>query len=659
MDSIRPEPTTPERGATVVHDAGTQAVPTSATSRSNLHKSGMAALTLAALGVVYGDIGTSPLYTFKEVFGPLTGIPLTTANIVGAVSVIFWALLLVVTLKYVLLILRADHNGEGGILALASLASRTAAGRPKLRGMLLLIGVAGATLFYGDGVITPAISVVGAMEGLEVVAPAASPFIVEISLAILIGLFMIQRHGTGKVGRAFGPIILLWFATLAVAGIAHIVQQPQILAALNPLHAWQFLTSRGWHLFVVMGAIVLALTGAEALYADLGHFGRKPIQLAWASVVLPGLALNYMGQGALLLGNPEAVDNPFFRMFPTLLAYPVLLLATLAAIIASQAVITGAYSMTKQAIQLGFFPRMAVRYTSVREAGQIYMPGVNFTLMVGVIVVVTGFGSSSALAGAYGIAVTLTMMITSFLAFFVMSKRWKLGAIPSAAITTFFLALDVLMVGGCILKLPDGGWLPLVLGGALFVLMSTWHRGRELILANAPDQDRSLKAFILELAAKDYPRVDGTAIYLVATPNRVPQALASNLRHNKVLHERNIVLHLQFVEEPWIGMSQRTTLEPLGNNFWRITLKFGFMNVPDVPKALQLCNKQQGLRLDEKLEDTTFFLSQLHAVPTPGQGMALWRERLFVAMSARAGNAAAYFCLPDNAVVRLGTRVPI
>jgi len=628
------------------------------TRSTALHKSGAAAMTLAALGVVYGDIGTSPLYTVKEVFSPLTGIALDAPNIIGAVSVILWALVLIVTLKYVILILRADHNGEGGILALASLASRTA-GNQRLRGWLLLIGVCGATLFYGDGVITPAISVVGAMEGLEVIAPPLARFVVVASLVILIGLFMIQRFGTGKVGKAFGPIILLWFLVLAVAGICHIVRQPAILAALNPLHAWDFLVARGWKLFAAMGAIVLALTGAEALYADLGHFGRRPIQLAWSAVVLPGLALNYMGQGALLLAHPEAIDNPFFRMFPKLLMIPALVLGTLAAIIASQAVITGAYSMTKQAIQLGFLPRMAVRYTSVREAGQIYMPGVNFTLMIGVILVVENFGSSSALAGAYGIAVTLTMMITSFLAFFVMSRHWKLGPIPGAALTIFFLALDVLMVGGCILKLPNGGWLPLALGAALFVLMSTWRRGCALILENAPDQDLSLKAFIEDLASKRYPRVAGTAVYLVATPNRVPQSLASNLRHNKVLHERNIVLHLVFVEEPWVGMSERAHLQALGNGFWRATLKFGFMNVPDVPKALQLCNNQQGLHMGDDPDDVTYFLSRITAVPTPGRGMALWRERLFAAMSARSGNAAEYFCLPDSAVIQLGTRVQI
>lgn len=622
------------------------------------HRASIAAMTLAALGVVYGDIGTSPLYTFKEVFSPLTGIPLAPANVIGAVSVIFWALLLVVTLKYVIIVLRADHGGEGGILALASLASRSVEHRG-LRAALLLIGVGGATLFYGDSVITPAISVIGAMEGMSVVAPSLARFVVPASLAILVALFMVQRFGTGKVGKAFGPVILLWFAVLGVAGVLHIAQQPQILSALNPVYGWNFLAARGWHLFAAMGAIVLALTGAEALYADLGHFGRRPIQLAWTALVLPSLALNYMGQGALLIGHPDAVDNPFFRMFPSQWAIPVLVLATLAAIIASQAVITGAYSMTKQAIQLGFLPRMAVEYTSSREAGQIYMPGVNFVLMLGVLAVVEGFGSSSALAGAYGIAVTLTMMITSLLLFFVMVRHWKLGLAPATLITLFFLALDLLMVGGCVLKVVDGGWLPLALGATLFVLMSTWHRGRALVLENSSEAGTGLQAYIDRLPSQRITRVPGTAVFLVAAPDRVPQSLISNLRHNRVLHERNIILHLVFHQMPWVGASGRTQLEQLGNGFWRVTLNFGFMNVPDVPKALRLCSNRQGLQLDDKLGDLTYFLSRLTAVPTPGRGMALWRERLFAAMSNRASNAAEYFCLPDDAVVLLSTRVPI
>ncbi|WP_428311803.1 potassium transporter Kup [Hydrocarboniphaga sp.] len=629
----------------------------SSSPRTSKHRSGTAALTLAALGVVYGDIGTSPLYTFKEIFSPMTGIALAPANLIGAVSVIVWALLLVVTLKYVIIVLRADHGGEGGILSLASLASRGVQ-NPRLRGGLMLLGVCGATLFYGDSIITPAISVIGAMEGLSVVAPSLEHLVVPGSLLILIGLFMVQRFGTAKVGKVFGPVLLLWFVVLALVGVLHIVQQPQILQALNPLHAYRFLSERGWHLFAAMGAIVLALTGAEALYADLGHFGRKPIQLAWTTLVLPSLALNYMGQGALLMAEPDAVDNPFFRMFPSALAIPALVLSTLAAIIASQAVITGAYSMTKQAIQLGFLPRMAIEYTSSREAGQIYMPGVNFVLMLGVLAVVEGFGSSSALAGAYGIAVTMTMMTTSMLLLFVMHRHWKLGVAPSLLATLFFLAMDVLMVGGCVIKVFDGGWLPLALGATLFVLMSTWHRGRALILQNS-GEDRGLQAYVDSLADKPLTRVKGTAVFLVATPNRVPASLISNLRHNKVLHERNIVLHLVFHEVPWVGMEQRTTLEQLGNGFWRVTLNFGFMNVPDVPKSLRLCSNQQGLQLDDKAQDWTYFLSRLTAVPTRGRGMALWRERLFAAMSNRSSNAAEFFGLPNDSVVLLSTRVAI
>ena len=450
---------------------------------------GLAALTLAAIGVVYGDIGTSPLYTVKEIFAPHTGIPLDAPHLIGAVSTIFWALMLVVTLKYVILILRADNHGEGGGLALTALAARAVEQRPALRSALLLLGVFGATLFYGDSLITPAISVLGAMEGLEVVTPALKPWVVPATVAILIGLFLMQRFGTAVVGRFFGPIIVLWFTVLGAVGAWHITQEPAILTALNPLHAWEFLSGRGWQVFAAVGAIVLALTGAEALYADMGHFGRKPIQIAWTGLVLPGLALNYLGQGALLMGDPTAIQNPFYRQFPEAWLLPALVLATLAAIIASQAVISGAYSLTKQAIQLGFLPRMRVRYTSAREMGQIYMPGVNWALLVGVLAVVLFFRSSSALASAYGIAVTLTMMITTVLTYFVVREGWRMPAPVAIGATAFFLVIDALLVAGCAIKFLDGGWFPLTLGLVLFVLMSTWRRGRELLLMDSIRRD--------------------------------------------------------------------------------------------------------------------------------------------------------------------------
>jgi KUP system potassium uptake protein len=620
------------------------------------HRTGLAGLTLAAIGVVYGDIGTSPLYTVKEIFLPATGVALTPANLVGAVSCIVWALMLVVTLKYVTLILRADNRGEGGGLALTALAAQAVGDRPGLRRALLLLGVFGATLFYGDSIITPAISVLGAMEGLEIATPALKPFVLPLTLLILLGLFVVQRHGTAVVGRVFGPVIVAWFVVLGLSGLYHIAAQPAILAALNPLEAWQFASSRGWQVFLVIGAVVLALTGAEALYADMGHFGRRPIQIAWSVLVLPGLALNYLGQGALLMAHPAAIENPFYRLFPGALIWPALALATLAAIIASQAVISGAYSMTRQAIQLGFLPRMAVRHTSAREAGQIYMPLVNWLLLAGVIAAVLGFRSSSALAGAYGIAVTLTMLITTVLTWFVIRDGWRLPGPLAATATLFFLAIDALLVGGCAIKFFDGGWFPLAMGGLLFLLMSTWQRGRALALQAIRQEGLPLQDFIDSLDVASLPRAPRVAVYAVADPGTVPQALLHNLKHNQVLHECNLILTVRFAELPWVGMDERARVEPLGHGFWRVTLTFGFMNTPDVPAALKLC-EAQGLPVP--LFETSYFLSRETIVPTHGASMALWRERLFATMSRNAGSVVEFFRLPDNAVVELGTRVQI
>ena len=619
-------------------------------------KQGMAALTLAAIGVVYGDIGTSPLYTVKEIFAPHTGVPLDAIHLIGAVSAIFWALMLVVTLKYVILILRADNHGEGGGLALTALAARAVEHRPALRKGLLLLGVFGATLFYGDSLITPAISVLGAMEGLEVVTPALKPYVVPATVAILIGLFMVQRVGTAVVGRFFGPIIVLWFGVLGVIGIWHIAQQPAILAALNPLRAWEFLSSRGWHVFAAVGAIVLALTGAEALYADMGHFGRKPIQIAWTGLVLPGLALNYLGQGALLMGDPSAIDNPFYRLFPDSWIIPALVLATLAAIIASQAVISGAYSLTKQAMQLGFLPRMRVQYTSAREIGQIYMPAVNWALLVGVLAVVLFFGSSSALASAYGIAVTLTMMITTMLTYFVVRETWHMPAPLAIGATAFFLVVDALLVAGCAIKFLDGGWFPLTLGVVLFVLMSTWRRGRELLMESTRRDGLSLQDFIDQIDPRSVNKAERTAVYAVADAEMVPQALLHNLKHNQVLHAHNVILTVHFHDVPWVPMERRVDVKPLGHSFWRVQVNYGFMNTPDVPKALEL-TASHGLQVS--LFETSYFLSRETVVPTPGGGMANWRERLFATMSQNAGGVVEFFRLPGNAVVELGTRVSI
>ncbi|MBP6225669.1 MAG: potassium transporter Kup [Rhizobacter sp.] len=619
-------------------------------------RQGTALLTLGAIGVVYGDIGTSPLYTVKEVFAPATGVPLDAHHLIGAVSVIFWALMLVVTLKYVILILRADNHGEGGGLALTALAAQAVRTRPALRTALLLLGVFGATLFYGDSVITPAISVLGAVEGLQVLAPSLQPFVVPITVVIVTGLFLVQRLGTAVVGRYFGPIIVLWFVTLGATGVMHIAEQPAILAALNPLHAWEFLSERGWKLFAAVGAIVLALTGAEALYADMGHFGRRPIQLAWAGLVLPALALNYMGQGALLIGDPSAIENPFFRMFPEAWLLPAVVLATLAAIIASQAVISGAYSMTKQAVQLGFLPRMSVLYTSARESGQIYMPAVNWALLAGVLAAVLYFGSSSALAGAYGIAVTLTMMITTVLTYFVIRKGWHLPGSVAVGATAFFLAIDALLVAGCAIKFLDGGWFPLALALLLFGTMSTWSRGRELLMNTIRRNGLALQPFIDSLDPRAIHRAERTAVYPVADPSTVPQALLHNLKHNQVLHERNVILTVVFREVPWVAMSERLEVASLGHGFWRVTLHFGFMQTPDVPRALTLA-ESHGLRIPAF--ETSFFLSRETVVPTPGGGMANWRERVFAAMSRNAGGVVEFFRLPGNAVVELGSRVEI
>jgi KUP system potassium uptake protein len=618
---------------------------------------GLAVLTLGALGVVYGDIGTSPLYTIKEIFSPAGGVPLTPDELIGAISTLFWALMFVVTLKYVVLILRADNRGEGGILALTALATQSVGRRRAfMRTSLLLLGVFGATLFYGDSIITPAVSVLGAMEGMTVITPGLAHWVVPFSLVILVGLFAMQRKGTGTVGKLFGPIILVWFATLAISGLWHIIEAPRILIALNPWRAAVFLYERGWQMFAAVGAIVLALTGAEALYADMGHFGRKPIQLAWTGMVLPSLALNYLGQGALLLNHPEALENPFFHMFPKSWMAPAVVLATLAAIIASQAVISGAYSMTQQSMQLGFLPRMDVRHTSARERGQIYMPVVNWTLLLGVLAAVLAFRSSAALAGAYGIAVTLTMMITTLLMWFVMRDGWNKPFWMTLPPTLVFLAVDIVLVAGCAVKFFDGGWFPLAMGGILFAIMTTWRRGRAIILDAVHRDGLALKPFVETLAETPINRAARVAVYPVADPTTVPSALLHNLKHNQVLHECNVILHVRFTDQPWVDESQRAEVEALAPGFWRVVLTFGFMESPDVPRALMRCGKH-GLEIP--LFETTYFLSRQTVVPTRGSGMRAWREALFAALSRNASNVANFFHLPDNAVVELGTRVQI
>lgn len=616
----------------------------------------LALLSLAALGVVYGDIGTSPLYVMKTVFDPAHGLALTPNNVIGIISLIFWALMVVISLKYVTLILRADNNGEGGIMALLSLASASVRDRPKLRSSLFLVGAFGAALFYGDGVITPAISVLSAVEGLEVATPVLTPYVVPITLAVLIVLFLLQQHGTGGIGALFGPITLVWFATLGVTGMANISAAPEILEAFNPVNALTFCIGNGWLAFVAFGAVVLAVTGGEALYADMGHFGAKPIRLAWYGCVLPALTLNYLGQGALLLANPQAISNPFYLLFPAWALYPAVGLATIATVIASQAVISGVFSMTKQAIQLGFLPRMQIKYTSDRKIGQIYIPFVNWTLLAVVVMAVLGFGKSSDLASAYGFAVTATMMIETILTFFVLRYAWKYSGILAICATAVFFTVDVTFFAATTLKLSQGGWFPLVIGMVIFSLMATWHRGRQILFQHLHSVAIPLRPFLESIMAHPPARVSGTSIFLTADPDGVPHALLHNIAHNQVLHERVIFLTVVYIEIPRVPGAERITVTPLNTNFYQMTVRYGFKDVPDLPYALEMC-ESYGL-VFEPLK-TSYFLSRDIVVPSPGRGMALWRERLFATMARNASSAAEYFKLPASRVLELGARIQI
>ncbi|HWA12127.1 MAG TPA: potassium transporter Kup [Burkholderiales bacterium] len=619
-------------------------------------RQGTAALALGALGVVYGDIGTSPLYTVKETFGPATGLALDAANLVGAASVIVWALMLVVTLKYVILILRADNRGEGGIIALTALAAAAAGRTARRRNALILVGIAGAALFYGDSVITPAISVLSAVEGLDVAAPGLQAYVLPLSAGILVALFAMQSRGTATVGRLFGPVIVLWFSVLAIAGVAQILREPAILAALNPLRAAEFLAANGWGLFVVMGAIVLAVTGAEALYADLGHFGPRPIRLAWAGFVFPALALNYLGQGALLMRDPAALENPFYRLFPESLLIPVVVLATAATVIASQAVISGAYSMTRQAIQLGVLPRMRIFHTSAAEGGQIYLPAVNWMLLAVVLAATLGFGSSSALASAYGIAVTLTMLATTVLTYFVVRHAWKYPGWVALAATGCFVALDLVLVVSCLLKFMQGGWFPILLAAAIFLVMATWKRGREALLDKMHAGDPPLRPLLDSLLSGHLPRPGRTAVFPTADPDAVPHALLHNLRHNGVLHATNVILTVRFHDVPHVSRADALQVERIAEGFWRVRVNCGFLEDPDVPRALADC---KAMGLETNPFETSYFLSRETVVPSAGGCMAPWRERLFVALTKTAGSAADFFHIPHHATIELGTRVQI
>ncbi|HVS26541.1 MAG TPA: potassium transporter Kup [Burkholderiales bacterium] len=619
-------------------------------------KSSRAALTLAALGVVYGDIGTSPLYAVKETFNPEHGIPLNAVNILGGLSAIFWALMIVVSLKYVILIMRADNKGEGGIMALLALASSAVKDHPQWSATIMLLGVFGASLFYGDAVLTPAISVLSAVEGLEVGTTAFKPYVVPIAVGVVISLFALQRRGTSVVGALFGPVTVLWFLAIAALGVVAIARNPEVLRALDPLHALAFVTQHGWASFVVLGAVLLAFTGAEALYADMGYFGKAPIRIAWFGLVFPALILNYFGQGALLIASPKALENPFYLLAPGWALYPTVALATAATVIASQAIISGTYSLTKQAIQLDYLPRMHVAQTSAKEIGQIYIPGANWVLLVVIIAVVIGFGSSSKLASAYGVAVTGTMLVTTFLTFFVIRFGWGYPLWLCIAATGFFIFVDAAFFSSSLLKIREGGWFPLAIGAVVFTVMTTWRRGRLLTFASQKRTAVPLAPFLESLSAHPPIRVPGTAVFMAGDPEAVPHALLHNLMHNKVLHERVVFVTVVPRNIPWVPSSDRVAVEPLGQGFNRLLVYFGFMDRPDLTQTLEVC-KSYGLEFD--LTQTTFFLSRATVIPTPKEGMALWREVLFATMARNAHTAADYYNIPANCVIELGTKIEI
>ena len=613
-------------------------------------------LSLAGLGVVYGDIGTSPLYAIRECFHGAHAIAPLPANILGVLSLIFWSLVIVISIKYLVFVLRADNHGEGGILSLTALATPIRPSGRTEHAFLIFIGIFGAALLYGDGIITPAISVLGAMEGLNVATPIFSPYVVPITIVLLVALFLFQRRGTAKVGRIFGPITLMWFTALAALGIAQILRYPAVLAAVNPLHAVDFFVRNGWHGFLILGSVFLVVTGGEALYADMGHFGTRPIRLVWFSVVLPALLLNYFGQGALLLEDPEAAHNPFYRLAPGWALYPMIVLATSAAIIASQAVISGAFSLTMQAVQLGFSPRLKINHTSTREFGQIYIPAVNWALMVGCIAIVVGFRSSSNLAAAYGVAVTSTMVITTILFYVVARRVWFWGFLPTAALALFFLIIDLAFFGANIIKVAQGGWFPLLLAALVFMLMTTWKKGRRILNERIQTEAKPLEEFLQEMERRPPTRVPGTAIFMNGNASRTPPALLHNLEHNKVLHQRVLFLTVKTKQIPFVAPEERVEIELLGNGFHRLKVYYGFMEDPDIPKVLENLHMPGFAYVPQ---DTTYFLGRETIIASKRPGMALWREKIFSIISHNATSATAYFCLPPDRVVEMGEQIEI
>jgi len=616
-----------------------------------------AALSLLALGIVYGDIGTSPLYAAKETFNPEHGIPLTPENIIGGVSAIFWALMIIVSLKYVTLILRASNRGEGGIMALLALATSSVRDRPRLQMSLLVLGVFGASLFYGDAVLTPAISVLSAVEGLEVGTAAFKPYVVPVSVGIIVSLFAIQRLGTAVVGLLFGPICTIWFVSLAAVGIWNVAKAPAILKAMDPAYAFHFVTGHGFASFIVLGSVLLAVTGAEALYADMGHFGKRAIRIAWFGVAAPSLILNYFGQGALLISNPSAIDNPFYLAYPGWALYPMVVLATAATIIASQATISGAFSMTQQAVQLGYLPRMTILHTSAQTMGQIYVPAVNWTLLVIVVAAVVGFGSSSRLASAYGVAVMGTMLVTSLLTFFVIRYDWGYPLWVCVGATAFFMLVDALFFSAALHKVFEGGWFPLALGAIVFTIMVTWRRGRELLHERLQGSSPPLEGFLKSLFLYPPQRVPGTAVFLTPSPDATPNALLHSLKHYKVVHEQNVFLTVELRDVPWVAPEHRVGCARLANDCWRVVARYGFMEQPDVALALEVV-APDGLQLDPM--EVTYFLSREKIVPGQNEkGMARWRDRMFAAMARNSSSVTDFFNIPTNRVVELGTRVEI
>jgi KUP system potassium uptake protein len=616
----------------------------------------MLPLVVGAIGVVYGDIGTSPLYALRTAFTGQFGLSVSPANVLGILSAFVWALIIVVTFKYITLIMRADNRGEGGILALTALVSRGVEDRRVLRWVLIGLGIFGASMFYGDGMITPAITVLGAVEGLGVIVPAMHAFIVPVSIVILVVLFAVQRGGTAKLGAVFGPVMVIWFVTLGLLGALEVLRGPGVLVALNPVHAARFIANNPVLAFVAFGAVVLAVTGVEALYADMGHFGKSPIRRAWLVLVFPALLLNYFGQGALILANPAAIQNPFYLLAPEWARVPLLLLATAAAIIASQAVISGAFSLTRAAIQMGYCPRLTITHTSERAIGQIYIPFINWMLLAAIIGLVVGFRNSDNLAGAYGIAVTMAMLIDSILIFVVMRRLWHWPRLVAVAIVVPLLAIDLTFLGSNSLKIPDGGWFPLLVGGVVFTLLTTWKRGRSLLMKRLREDAMPLDLFIQSIEASPPLRVPGTAVFLTSAQKSVPHALLHNLKHNKVLHERVVFLTIVTKDVPYVTEEERFEIEPMRCNFFRVVAYYGFKEDPDVPELLEDCGRR-GFTFD--MMETSFFVSRETLIATATPGMALWREKLFVSMSKNATKASEFFHVPTNRVVELGTQVEL